>query len=154
MFSSRKKLLKGLSAVHAGCGCSSKSHEIKDSLQTRPREQPAGAVFLSPTSSSISDLDNIDTDGTMSDNKPSPPSVARIENSVAVEKHSDDPYSDFKDSMLQMILDNKGIYSKQDLQKLLTCFLQLNSPAHHPVIIRAFMEILSSISWTPSSNNP
>ncbi|KAL9674737.1 hypothetical protein QQ045_002936 [Rhodiola kirilowii] len=75
-----------------------------------------------------------------------------MENSVAVEKHSDDPYSDFKDSMLQMILE-KEIYSKEDLQKLLSCFLNLNSPGHHEVIIRAFMEILSNINWTACPNN-
>ena len=47
--------------------------------------------------------------------------------SVAVEKDSDDPYLDFRHSMLQMILE-KQIYSKDDLRQLLDCFLQLNSP--------------------------
>uniref|UniRef100_A0A6N2LZV1 Transcription repressor n=1 Tax=Salix viminalis TaxID=40686 RepID=A0A6N2LZV1_SALVM len=46
--------------------------------------------------------------------------------SVAVEKDSDDPYLDFRHSMLQMILE-KQIYSKDDLRQLLDCFLQLNS---------------------------
>uniref|UniRef100_A0A0A0LA93 Transcription repressor n=1 Tax=Cucumis sativus TaxID=3659 RepID=A0A0A0LA93_CUCSA len=33
------------------------------------------------------------------------------------------------------------IYSKEDLRGLLRCFLQLNSPSHHGIIVRAFSEI-------------
>ncbi|KAI5585941.1 hypothetical protein BDE02_06G177700 [Populus trichocarpa] len=64
--------------------------------------------------------------------------------SVAVEKDSDDPYLDFRHSMLQMILE-KEIYSKDDLRQLLDCFLQLNSPYYHGVIIRAFTEIWNGV---------
>ncbi|MCD7451170.1 hypothetical protein HAX54_009898 [Datura stramonium] len=60
--------------------------------------------------------------------------------SVAVEKDSDDPYVDFRQSMLQMILE-KEIYSKDELRELLNCFLQLNSPYYHGIIVRAFTEI-------------
>ncbi|KAL1541416.1 transcription repressor OFP6-like [Salvia divinorum] len=62
--------------------------------------------------------------------------------SVAVEKESDDPYLDFRRSMLQMILE-KELYSKDDLRELLNCFLQLNSPYYHALIVRAFKEIWS-----------
>ncbi|RDX74957.1 Transcription repressor OFP6, partial [Mucuna pruriens] len=63
---------------------------------------------------------------------------------VAVEKDSDDPYLDFRHSMLQMILENE-IYSKDDLRELLNCFLQLNSPDNHGVIVRAFTEIWNGV---------
>jgi len=63
---------------------------------------------------------------------------------VAVEKDSDDPYLDFRHSMLQMILENE-IYSKDDLRELLNCFLQLNSKEHHGIIIRAFTEIWNGV---------
>ncbi|OIW11373.1 hypothetical protein TanjilG_19629 [Lupinus angustifolius] len=63
---------------------------------------------------------------------------------VAVEKDSDDPYLDFRHSMLQMILENE-INSKDDLRELLNCFLQLNSPYHHGVIVRAFTEIWNGV---------
>ncbi|KAI4364177.1 hypothetical protein MLD38_020305 [Melastoma candidum] len=59
---------------------------------------------------------------------------------VAVEKDSRDPYLDFRHSMLQMIIENE-IYNREDLRELLGCFLQLNSPCYHGVIIRAFTEI-------------
>ncbi|XVF55816.1 hypothetical protein PTKIN_Ptkin06aG0067200 [Pterospermum kingtungense] len=64
--------------------------------------------------------------------------------SLAVEKDSDDPYLDFRQSMLQMILE-KEIYSKDDLRELLNCFLQLNSPYHHGIIVRAFTEIWNGV---------
>ncbi|XP_015951646.1 transcription repressor OFP6-like [Arachis duranensis] len=66
------------------------------------------------------------------------------EGSVAVEKDSEDPFLDFKHSMLQMILENE-IYTKQDLSELLNCFLQLNSPHHHAVILRAFTDICNGV---------
>ncbi|GMI96696.1 hypothetical protein like AT2G36026 [Hibiscus trionum] len=64
--------------------------------------------------------------------------------SLAVEKHSDDPYLDFRHSMLQMILE-KEIYSEDDLRELLNCFLQLNSPYYHGIIVRAFTEIWNGV---------
>ncbi|CAN4089612.1 unnamed protein product [Withania somnifera] len=71
--------------------------------------------------------------------------------SVAVEKDSDDPYLDFRQSMLQMILE-KEIYSKDDLKELLNCFLQLNSPYYHGIIVRAFTEIWNGVySLRPNS---
>ncbi|XP_004494234.1 uncharacterized protein [Cicer arietinum] len=72
---------------------------------------------------------------------------------VAVEKDSEDPYLDFRSSMLQMILENE-IYSKDDLRELLNCFLQLNAPYHHGVIVRAFTEIWNGVfSMRSSSTN-
>ncbi|KAK2418499.1 transcription repressor OFP6 [Trifolium repens] len=70
---------------------------------------------------------------------------------VAVEKDSEDPYLDFRHSMLQMILENE-IYSKDDLRELLNCFLQLNEPYHHGVIVRAFTEIWNGVSLRSSSS--
>ncbi|KAJ4705366.1 transcription repressor OFP6-like [Melia azedarach] len=71
--------------------------------------------------------------------------------SVAVQKDSDDPYLDFRHSMLQMILE-KEIYSKDDLKELLNCFLQLNSPYHHEIIVRAFTEIWNGLFSVKSSS--
>lgn len=72
--------------------------------------------------------------------------------SVAVEKESEDPYLDFRRSMLQMILE-KELYSKDDLRELLNCFLQLNSPYYHALIVRAFKEIWSGAAFcSPSAH--
>ncbi|KAA8514967.1 hypothetical protein F0562_018246 [Nyssa sinensis] len=71
----------------------------------------------------------------------------KICDSVAVVKDSDDPFLDFRLSMFQMILE-KEIYSEEDLQELLNCFLQLNSPSHHEIIVQAFMDILNGVFST------
>ncbi|KAJ4979241.1 hypothetical protein NE237_010021 [Protea cynaroides] len=68
----------------------------------------------------------------------------RIDESVAVMKDSDDPYLDFRQSMLQMILEKK-IYSTEDLTDLIDCFLQLNAPYHHENILRAFSDIWNCV---------
>ncbi|GLT81966.1 hypothetical protein SLE2022_003870 [Rubroshorea leprosula] len=71
-------------------------------------------------------------------------SSPKITGSVAIVKDSDDPYQDFRHSMLQMITENE-IYSKEDLQELLRCFLDLNSPHQHDVIVQAFTEIWNEV---------
>ncbi|CAB4287079.1 unnamed protein product [Prunus armeniaca] len=72
--------------------------------------------------------------------------------SVAVEKDSGDPYLDFRHSMLQMILENE-IYAKDDLRELLNCFLQLNAPCNHGIIIRVFTEIWNAVFTVRSSGS-
>jgi uncharacterized protein (TIGR01568 family) len=72
------------------------------------------------------------------------PKASKITDSIAVVKDSDDPFQDFKNSMSQMILE-KNIYSKDDLEELLNCFLELNSPCQHDVIVQAFTEIWKEI---------
>ncbi|GAB2235910.1 hypothetical protein Droror1_Dr00026355 [Drosera rotundifolia] len=72
--------------------------------------------------------------------------------SVAVEKESEDPYLDFRQSMLQMIVENE-IYSKDELKELLNCFLQLNEPGLHGVIIRVFTEIWNSFFFGSGATN-
>ncbi|GAB2300744.1 hypothetical protein Dimus_034781 [Dionaea muscipula] len=69
---------------------------------------------------------------------------------VAVEKESEDPYLDFRQSMLQMIVEN-GIYSKDELKELLNCFLQLNSASLHGVIIRVFTEIWNGFFFSTAT---
>lgn len=63
-----------------------------------------------------------------------------IVESVAVEKESEDPYKDFRHSMLQMIFE-KEMCTECELEELLEAFLQLNSPKQHGVILKAFAEI-------------
>uniref|UniRef100_A0A3Q7E9I4 Transcription repressor n=1 Tax=Solanum lycopersicum TaxID=4081 RepID=A0A3Q7E9I4_SOLLC len=69
-------------------------------------------------------------------------SCSKISSSLVAFINSDDPFYDFKKSMLHMIIE-KEIYSFEDLEDLLNCFLKLNSPSHHNIIIQAFTEILN-----------
>ncbi|KAL5226218.1 hypothetical protein ABZP36_012857 [Zizania latifolia] len=68
----------------------------------------------------------------------------RVEESVAVVKESADPLTDFRRSMLQMIVE-KEIVGGAELRELLHRFLSLNSPHHHHVILRAFAEIWEEV---------
>lgn len=67
-----------------------------------------------------------------------------LDGSVAVVKQSDDPLSDFRQSMLQMIVEN-GIVAGEDLREMLRRFLSLNAPHHHDIILRAFGEIWDDV---------
>ncbi|KAL3619041.1 hypothetical protein CASFOL_037269 [Castilleja foliolosa] len=64
----------------------------------------------------------------------------KVKESFAIVKKSEDPYEDFKDSMMEMIL-QKQIIARKDLEHLLECFLSLNSRRYHGVIVHAFSEI-------------
>nr|GMD48930.1 transcription repressor OFP8-like [Ipomoea batatas] len=52
----------------------------------------------------------------------------------AIEKSTSDPYGEFRKSMMEMIVE-KQIFRAEDLNSLLHCFLSLNSPFFHQVIV-------------------
>uniref|UniRef100_A0A0A9F2R8 Transcription repressor n=1 Tax=Arundo donax TaxID=35708 RepID=A0A0A9F2R8_ARUDO len=62
--------------------------------------------------------------------------------SVPVAVDSAEPYEDFRESMVQMVVE-KEIYAWDDLNDLLHQFLSLNSPRHHSLILHAFADL-----WT------
>ncbi|CAH8359144.1 unnamed protein product [Eruca vesicaria subsp. sativa] len=59
---------------------------------------------------------------------------------VAVVKRSEDPYEDFKGSMIEMIVE-KNMSEMAELEQLLSCFLTLNAKRHHRAIVKAFTEV-------------
>ncbi|CAA6668473.1 unnamed protein product [Spirodela intermedia] len=77
-----------------------------------------------------------------------PPSLLRSPRprpeSVPVVKVSHQPLQDFRESMLQMILEEE-IFAWEDLRELLRCFLVLNSPHHHDAILIAFSDICTGV---------
>ncbi|MBA0756135.1 hypothetical protein Gogos_022191 [Gossypium gossypioides] len=132
----------------------SNSQSLYNSSSSSSSKKAATQYYFSETATSFSPSTDtprcwdMDTDDTDHDTKGSMSTVrgfGRVGGeSLAVEKDSDDPYLDFRHSMLQMILE-KEIYSKDDLRELLNCFLQLNSPYYHGIIIRAFTEIWNGV---------
>lgn len=58
----------------------------------------------------------------------------------AVVKSSIDPQRDFRESMVEMIMEN-NIRKSEDLEDLLACYLSLNSREYHELIIKAFEQI-------------
>ncbi|WZZ21827.1 hypothetical protein YC2023_123214 [Brassica napus] len=59
-------------------------------------------------------------------------------------KESINPFQDYKNSMNQMI-DERDIETEDDLKQLLRCFLDINPPPHHNLIVRAFVDICSHL---------
>ncbi|KAK8596102.1 hypothetical protein V6N13_000755 [Hibiscus sabdariffa] len=164
MSSNKKQLLKSLLSVNAGCGCSRPKLSDAYEPQPKPRKTPSNNALptiendgLTSTSFSFDKTDPISssfaaTDHLHSESESELPDLQtlpkaklgrhcpKIVNSIAVVKDSNDPYKDFRHSMLQMIVE-KRIYSESDLGELLRCFLELNSRCHHRVIVEAFTEI-------------
>ncbi|CAM6081890.1 unnamed protein product [Calypogeia fissa] len=64
----------------------------------------------------------------------------KVKESVAVVKSSYDPYTDFRDSMVEMIVE-KEIQGATDLEELLRCYLSLNSAEYHSVIVKVFADV-------------
>ncbi|KAL2899388.1 Transcription repressor OFP1 [Bienertia sinuspersici] len=63
-----------------------------------------------------------------------------LSDSFAIVKSSIDPHRDFKDSMVEMILEN-NLRGFKDLENLLACYLSLNCKEYHPLIVNAFEQI-------------
>ncbi|MQM23687.1 hypothetical protein Taro_056754 [Colocasia esculenta] len=63
-----------------------------------------------------------------------------LSESFAVVKSSADPQRDFRDSMMEMIVEN-NIRESRDLGDLLACYLSLNSNEYHDVIVKVFEQI-------------
>lgn len=60
--------------------------------------------------------------------------------SYAIMKSSFDPFSDFRDSMIEMIT-QRGIKNSDELEELLACYLTLNCDEYHDLIIKVFREV-------------
>ncbi|KAK2361319.1 transcription repressor OFP1 [Trifolium repens] len=63
-----------------------------------------------------------------------------LSDSFAIVKSSMNPQRDFRESMVEMIVQN-NIRTSKDLEDLLACYLSLNSDEYHEVIIKVFKQI-------------
>ncbi|CAJ2672782.1 unnamed protein product [Trifolium pratense] len=158
MSTSKKNLTLNTVSINLGCGTCTRPklslifnpkpkhktlhlHKNSSSSSTLWREKNRDIIETSTSTCNTTPTTNT----SFGSEKSSLKGFGRVGNEgVAVEKDSDDPYLDFRHSMLQMILENE-IYSKDDLRELLNCFLQLNSKEHHGIIIRAFTEIWNGV---------
>ncbi|KAF7144261.1 hypothetical protein RHSIM_Rhsim05G0229400 [Rhododendron simsii] len=68
-----------------------------------------------------------------------------LSESFAVVKTSADPQRDFRESMVEMILEN-NLRASKDLEDLLACYLQLNSDEYHELIVEVFKQIWFDIA--------
>jgi uncharacterized protein (TIGR01568 family) len=67
--------------------------------------------------------------------------------SLAIVKSSFNPQKDFRESMVEMIVEN-NIRASKDLEDLLACYLSLNSDEYHDIIIKVFKQIWFDLTET------
>ncbi|KAJ8477100.1 hypothetical protein OPV22_020827 [Ensete ventricosum] len=170
-WSRRKIHVRHPVVVDIGCNCrkprlaslfSSFSSASKPKPKTRPADLSTTTSSSTTAYASTSTWDPSFTSANAShEQTPSPPPqpqqgrrrrkkqgrVAR--ESVAVVKQTSEPYSEFKESMVQMIVE-KDIYGWDDLNDLLHRFLSLNSPRHHHLILHAFADLWNGVFSPPS----
>ncbi|GAA0161668.1 hypothetical protein Leryth_010373 [Lithospermum erythrorhizon] len=166
MSTSKKRVILNTMSVKLGCS-SCRRPKLSNVFNPKPRKQrpSSSSSYKKATNSSYfsssyswdnntpttfssilddpthANYSSSESDSSMARNSRAVQGFGKMDNqSVAVEKDSEDPYLDFRQSMLQMIIERQ-ISTKHDLKELLNCFLQLNSPYYHGVIVRAFMEI-------------
>ncbi|KAL3649206.1 hypothetical protein CASFOL_005609 [Castilleja foliolosa] len=68
--------------------------------------------------------------------------------SMAIVKASIDPERDFRESMMEMIVEN-NIRGSKELEDLLACYLSLNDYHYHGLIIKAFEQIWFNMPSEP-----
>ncbi|CAK9144484.1 unnamed protein product [Ilex paraguariensis] len=68
-----------------------------------------------------------------------------LSESLAVVKSSQNPQKDFRESMVEMIVEN-NIRDSKDLEELLACYLSLNADEYHELIIKVFKQIWFDIT--------
>ncbi|XP_066367640.1 transcription repressor OFP8-like [Miscanthus floridulus] len=66
--------------------------------------------------------------------------VEQVRKGLAVVKRSRDPYGDFRESMVEMIM-GRQVFGAAELERLLRSYLSLNAPRFHPVILQAFSDV-------------
>ncbi|KAL4562197.1 hypothetical protein LXL04_034395 [Taraxacum kok-saghyz] len=60
--------------------------------------------------------------------------------SFAIVKTSFDPQQDFRDSMIEMIME-KRLREQEELEELLSCYLTLNCDGYHNLIVKVFRQV-------------
>uniref|UniRef100_A0A1D1XJY0 Transcription repressor n=1 Tax=Anthurium amnicola TaxID=1678845 RepID=A0A1D1XJY0_9ARAE len=76
-----------------------------------------------------------------------------LSESFAVVKPSSDPQRDFRESMVEMIVEN-NIRAAGELEELLACYLSINSGEYHDVIVKVFVQIWSDLAGITSGPCP
>ncbi|KAG6522898.1 transcription repressor OFP13-like [Zingiber officinale] len=69
----------------------------------------------------------------------------QFKGNIAVELDSDDPFSDFRLSMEEVVLAN-GETKVQWLEEMLCWYLKMNAKSHQAIIVEAFLDLLLNLA--------
>ncbi|XP_075489395.1 transcription repressor OFP1-like [Primulina tabacum] len=137
------KVMKEDLSSTASTTSSSKDHQNKRITSLVGRHSPKAlspGLRLRTNSPRIGNLRIQARKNTSISSNPSSGSRRSVSNSFAVMKSSKDPRRDFRESMVEMIVEN-NIRASRDLEELLACYLSLNSHEYHDLIINVFKQI-------------
>ncbi|KAG0528812.1 hypothetical protein BDA96_05G045100 [Sorghum bicolor] len=82
-----------------------------------------------------------------------PPAVVGKRQAKKKQKRSSDPRADFRDSMVQMVVE-MGLCDWDGLRGMLRRLLALNAPRHHAAILTAFAEVCTQIAGAAAAAAP
>ncbi|KAK1382721.1 Transcription repressor [Heracleum sosnowskyi] len=71
--------------------------------------------------------------------------------SVVLAMESEDPYEDFKGSMLEMV-ESHGLKDWECLEELLEWYLKMNGKMNHGIIVQAFVDLLVGLASDDSTS--
>lgn len=71
--------------------------------------------------------------------------------SLVCSMESQDPYVDFKKSMVEMV-EAHGLKDWEDLEELLCCYLRMNGKSNHGYIVGAFVDLLVALAFANSTS--
>lgn len=113
---------------------------VKESISKKenPERNPISGVKIRSNSSRTPVCKKIVHSN--NDHKRQKKSKKNLSSSCCIVKSSFDPQKDFKESMMEMIVED-NIWASKDFEKLLASYLSLNSNEYHDMIIKAFEEI-------------
>nr|DAD23485.1 TPA_asm: hypothetical protein HUJ06_024948 [Nelumbo nucifera] len=63
---------------------------------------------------------------------------------VAMDKYSEEPREDFRESMVEMIVRNQ-MEDPKELRCLLNCYMSMNSEEYRPVILEVFHQVCTDL---------
>ncbi|PWA78230.1 Ovate protein family, C-terminal [Artemisia annua] len=126
-----------------------KSVDVRQETQRKRTKQGRKVNVYSPRIKAIEDLKK--TRLKMNKEKVIKDAFRTCHDSFAIIKSSYDPQKDFRDSMIEMIIEN-GIRKREELEELLACYLTLNCNEYHNLIVKVFQQVwleLSQVRFDP-----
>ncbi|XP_058092660.1 transcription repressor OFP5-like [Magnolia sinica] len=121
-------------------GGAKSSHRNGESQQRKIRQRLKNRVLSPRTASRIEICKIRALEDLKKARKKREAEMVRAFESFAVVKCSFNPQEDFRESMIEMILEN-GIGQPEELESLLACYLSLNSEEYHDVIVKVFKQV-------------
>ncbi|KAJ8475873.1 hypothetical protein OPV22_019600 [Ensete ventricosum] len=131
--------------------CFSRSSEEHESFST-VSEDSGGGSLETVVRGLRSDRLFFDPGGASSILEEARASEPPFEGSVALAVESDDPYSDFRRSMEEMVTAH-GLRDWERLEELLGWYLRVNGTTTHGFIVGAFVDLLVGLASSPPSSN-